>query len=137
MNLYDVEVVTPERRFLTGRASFMILRSTDGDLGILHGHTPLVTGLVPTPVDLRLEEGRRFVHVSGGFLEVRPERVTVLARTAEAAEDIDVGRAEAARDRAQERLRSPGPDVDVKRAKEALARAEGRLKTVQAAKESA
>lgn len=134
MKLYDLEVVTPERRVLTAKCSFMILRSADGDIGILPGHTPLITGVVPTPVDLRLEDRRAFLYVSGGFLEVRPEKVTLLARTAEAPESIDVDRARAAKARAEERLRAGGEDTDIQRAKAALTRAEARLKTVLLAK---
>ncbi len=133
---YDLALVTPERRHLVTKASFMVLRSRAGDLGILPGHTPLIAPLVPTPVDIRTETGRKWVFVSGGFLEVRPERVTVLARTAEDAEKIDVARAERAKARAEERIASPAEGVDITRAKAALARAEGRLKTVMEAKEA-
>ncbi|MHB1981219.1 MAG: ATP synthase F1 subunit epsilon, partial [Sulfobacillus sp.] len=91
----------------------MILRTEDGEIGVLHGHTPLVSPLVPTMVDLRLEqdsEGRRYLAVSGGFLEVRAEQVTVLARTAEWAGDIDQERAQSALMRAEEHLADSGAD---------------------------
>lgn len=133
MRLYDLEVVTPERIILQEPCSFLILRSLDGEIGVLGGHTPLITGLVPTPVDLRLESGRLFVAVSGGFLEVRPDKVTLLARTAERAEEIDLARAEAARERAQALLDQAPPGADLPRAQAALKRALARLKTVEMA----
>ncbi len=131
MNSYQLRVVTPERPFYEGPCTFMILRTEDGEIGVLHGHTPLVSPLVPTAVDLRLESdgtGRRFLAVSGGFLEVRPEQVTLLARTAEWASEIDRERAEAALERAEAQLADPASDRV--RAQRAKRRAEARLKAL-------
>lgn len=129
MKTYSVAVVTPEKAVFEGEASFVLLRSTEGDLGILKGHTPLVTELVAWPLEVRTEQGPRRYAVSGGFLDVRPERVTILARTAETPEEIDRPRAERALERAKKRLEDDKKaDVDRSRAKEALQRAEARLK---------
>lgn len=130
MTTYRAEIVTPERHVYRGEVEMTILRGSEGDLGILAHHIPLVTALVPGPVELRQADGSvQFVAVSGGFLEVRGTSLTILARTAERAEDIDEARAEAAKSRAEARLQSRGPDVDIARAEAALARALARLKT--------
>lgn len=133
MNSYQLKVVTPERPFFEGPCTFLILRTEDGEIGVLHGHTPLVSPLVPTMVDLRLvseDQNRRFLAVSGGFLEVRSEQVTLLARTAEWADEIDSQRAEAALARAEAQLLDPASDRP--RARLAKQRAEARLKAVAA-----
>jgi F-type H+-transporting ATPase subunit epsilon len=133
VNSYQLRIVTPERPFFEGACTFLILRTEDGEIGVLHGHTPLVSPLVPTMVDLRLEadsEGRRFLAVSGGFLEVRAEQVTVLARTAEWAGDIDQERAQSALMRAEEHLADSG--ADRQRARFAKRRAQARLQAAHA-----
>jgi F-type H+-transporting ATPase subunit epsilon len=133
VNSYQLRIVTPERPFFEGPCTFLIVRTEDGEIGVLHGHTPLVSPLVPTVVDLRLEndsEGRRYLAVSGGFLEVRPDKVTLLARTAEWAGEIDQERAEAARLRAEEHLLDTAADRE--RARFAKRRAEARLQAARA-----
>jgi F-type H+-transporting ATPase subunit epsilon len=132
---YRLEIVTPERRVFAGEVTMAILRGSEGDLGILARHIPLVTAVVPGPVELRRPDGAvDYAAVSGGFLEVRGESVTLLARTAEMADEIDEARAAAAKARAEERLKNPGADVDVARAEEALRRATARLRTVALAR---
>jgi F-type H+-transporting ATPase subunit epsilon len=128
MATYRAEIVTPERHVYSAEVEMTILTGSEGDLGVLAGHIPLVTAVVPCPVEIHEANGEvRFVAVSGGFLEVRGDRLTILARTAERAEDIDVARAEAARARAEEHLARPGSDSA--RARAAKARAEARLRT--------
>jgi F-type H+-transporting ATPase subunit epsilon len=98
-----------------------------GYLGILPGHAPLITELAVGEITYRDGQSTGRVSVAWGFAEVLPDKVTILAETAERAEDIDVSRAERARDRAQERLTKGGGEVDYARCQVALQRAETRL----------
>jgi len=123
-----VEVVTPERVVYSGQASMVIARGVQGDLGILPNHMPMVTPLKTAPVQIKVE-GDQVVRmaVSGGFMEVRGDKVTILAETAELPSDIDVERAKAAQGRAEKRLAEKYPEIDFQRAERALQRALARL----------
>jgi len=99
-----LEVVTPERTVLEDDVDIVIARGADGDLGILHGHEPLITPLDTGELMFRADGEEHHLAVSGGFLEVRPDKVVVLADVAERSEEIDRQRAEEARARAEERL---------------------------------
>lgn len=126
-----IEVITPERTVLWDRAESIIVPSADGYLGILANHAPLVAGLrAGVLFHGRPGDDKRRLAISGGFLEVADNHVTVLADTAELAEEIDVGRAEAAYKRAERRLRDYASRVDQARAEYALQRAVARLRTV-------
>jgi F-type H+-transporting ATPase subunit epsilon len=105
----------------------VVAPGVEGELGILPHHTPLMTMLQPG--ELRVKKGGEEVSlaVSGGFLEVRPDRVIVLADAAERAEEIDLARAEEAKRRAQERLSRHTPDIDAARAEAALRRSLARI----------
>jgi F-type H+-transporting ATPase subunit epsilon len=123
-----VEVVTPERVVYSGDAKMVIARGVEGDLGILPNHMPLVTPLKIAPVRIQQEGDKETkIAVSGGFMEVRGDKVTILAETAELPEDIDVARAQEAKARAEKRLIDKHPDLDVRRAELALQRALARL----------
>lgn len=124
-----LEVVTPQRVVLRERVEAVVVPSSNGYLGILANHAPMVTVLGLGIVQFgRFHGPKRKMAVSGGFLEVSRNRVTVLADTAELAEEIDVVRARSARERAVERLRRQAANVDVARAERALARALNRLR---------
>ena len=124
-----IEVVTPQRVVLRERAEAVVVPSPDGYLGVLPGHAPMVAVVSLGIVQFGRYHGpKRKIAVSGGFMEVSGNRVTILADTAELAEEIDVMRAKAARDRALARLRSRSPDIDYARAQRALARALNRLR---------
>jgi F-type H+-transporting ATPase subunit epsilon len=126
-----VEVVTPERVVYSGEAKMVIARGVEGDLGILPNHMPLVTPLKIAPVRIKTEGDKETkIAVSGGFMEVRGDKVTILAETAELPEDIDVERALAAKSRAEKRLIDKHPDLDIRRAERALQRAIARLQAV-------
>jgi len=126
-----LDVVTAERLVLTDQVDMVIAPGSEGELGILPHHTPLMTMLKPG--ELRLKKGNEeiLLAVTGGFLEVRPDHVIVLADAAERAEEIDAARAEAAKKRAQERLTQAGPAIDKTRAEAALRRALARLDVVE------
>lgn len=125
------EIVTAERQVYADEVDIVVAPGSEGELGILPHHAPLVTQLVPG--ELRVRRGNQEVSlfVSGGFLEVRPDKVVVLADTAERAEEIDVARAEEARRRAQERLRERPRDLDAARAELALRRSLVRLRLAE------
>ncbi|USG65405.1 F0F1 ATP synthase subunit epsilon [Brevibacillus ruminantium] len=128
MSKMTVEVVTPERVIFSGEANLVIARGVQGELGIMPNHMPLVTPLKIAPVRIKTEGGKEVVMaVSGGFMEVRGDKVTILAETAETPEDIDVARAKSAKERAEKRLSEKHPDLDVRRAERALQRALTRL----------
>lgn len=99
-----LEVVTPERRVLAEDADIVIARGVEGDLGILHGHERLVTPLATGELVYRVDGEENYLAVSGGFLEVSPDKVIVLADVAERSEEIDRQRAEEARARAEAQL---------------------------------
>jgi F-type H+-transporting ATPase subunit epsilon len=99
-----LEVVTPERTVLEDDADIVIARGAEGDLGVLHGHEPLITPLATGELVYRADGEDHHLAVSGGFLEVRPDKVVVLADVAERSDEIDRQRAEQARERAEQRL---------------------------------
>ncbi len=127
-----IEVVTPEKEVVNAEAQTVVAPGSEGEFGVLIGHTPFMTTLKTGSVRY-LEPGgtERYVFVSGGFAEALPNKVTVLAESAERRRDIDVARAEAARKRAEERLASQKENVDYMRAKAALDRALLRLRLAQ------
>ena len=126
-----VDIVTVEGRRFKGDADFVVAPGSEGELGILPQHIPLLTPLKPGTVKVRNDGEEQFFFVSGGFLEVRPDEVTVLADSAERAEDIDESRAEEARGRAADLLQQKLSNVDQAAASVALARAEARLRLAE------
>jgi F-type H+-transporting ATPase subunit epsilon len=127
-NKIRLDIVTPERIVYSEDVNMVIARATDGDIGILPGHAPLIAGLDIWPLRILRDEGELQVSICGGFIEVRPDKVTVLAGCAELPEEIDVKRAEAAKTRAESRLKAAAPDIDFERAEAALRRALIRLR---------
>jgi len=122
-------VVSVERTVFSDDVDMVLAPGIEGQLGILPHHAPLMTALVPGELIIR-RAGQEDLHmaVGGGFMEVRPDRVTILADSAERADEIDLERAEAARQRAEQRLRERPPGVDIARAETALKRSQVRLK---------
>lgn len=123
-----LDVVSAERVVYSDDVDAVIAPGVAGQLGILPYHTPLMTTLQVGELLVR-KDGEEFIlAISGGFLEVRPDRVIVLADAAERAEDIDINRAEEAKQRAEEQLRRRTPGIDVAQAEAALRRSMVRLK---------
>jgi F-type H+-transporting ATPase subunit epsilon len=122
----QLEVITPERLVLREAVDEVTLPGLDGELGILPEHTPLISQLQTGALTYRQSGEKRSLHVSGGFAEVLPDRVSVLTDVAEAAEDIDAERAKRSRERAEKRLQGGG-EIDVNRAQLKLQRAVTRL----------
>ena len=131
MNGLKVSIVTPDGPVYDSEVEMVSTKAETGELGILPGHIPLVAPLQIGAVRLKKGNSTEFVAVSGGFLEVRPEEVTILAQSAEKAESIDVARAQAAKKRAEQLLESKRDDVDFKRAELALQRAVNRIEVSQ------
>ncbi|AEF95446.1 ATP synthase epsilon chain [Desulfotomaculum nigrificans CO-1-SRB] len=126
-----LDIVTPEKVVFSEEIDFIVAPGADGELGILPEHAPLVTALKIGVMRVQ-QDGKFFkVAVSGGFMEVKNSRVVVLADTAERADEIDVERARAAKQRAEQRLASKSPDIDVARAEIALHKAINRLKAAE------
>ncbi len=122
-----LDIVTPERLVYSEDVNMVIARTTSGDIGILPGHAALVAALVIWPLRIISDSGEMPISVCSGFIEVQPEKVTVLASCAELPDEIDVKRAEAAKERAESLLRGNKEKIDVARAEAALKRAMIRL----------
>lgn len=128
MKTVQVNIVTPDGPVYDSEIAMVIAKTVSGDIGILPGHIPLVAPLEISAVKLKLADGsQKAVAVSGGFIEVRPDKISILAPSAEVAENIDLARAQAAKKRAEERLQSMSDDIDLKRAELALKRAINRI----------
>jgi F-type H+-transporting ATPase subunit epsilon len=127
-----LEVVTPEKYVVDEEVEIVVAPGVIGEFGVLIGHTPFLTTLKTGTVRYTDANGKeRFVFVSGGFAEALPDKVTVLAESAERRRDIDVARAKAAQQRAQDRLaQEKAEDIDFLRAQIALERAINRLNLV-------
>jgi F-type H+-transporting ATPase subunit epsilon len=122
-----LDIVSAERMVYSEEVDVVVAPGVQGQLGILPHHTPLMTTLLPGELRVRKGDEEYSLAISGGFLEARPDRIIVLADAAERAEEIDLARAEEAKQRAQERLSHPAPEVDVAQAEAALSRAFARL----------
>lgn len=138
MATIQLEIVSPDRVVYTADITMLIVRSTGGELGILPHHAPLVTGLVPHAMRVKYNDGEEeLLAVAGGFMEVQPDKITVLATAAEQPINIDINRAQRAYERARERIdafkqdSASNRDIDLSRAEAALERAIARLKATK------
>lgn len=133
MATIKLEIVSPDKVVYTADINMLIVRSTAGELGILPHHAPMVAGLVPHAMRVKIDGTESLIAVAGGFMEVQPEKITVLASAAELPVEIDVLRAQQAYDRAKKRLEEfkagvpKNPPIDGARAEIALRRAMARL----------
>jgi F-type H+-transporting ATPase subunit epsilon len=131
--LIKLEVVTPEKYVVSESAEIVMAPGTLGEFGVLRGHTPFLTSLKIGRLHYRDASGNeKVVFVSGGFAEALPDRVTVLAESAERRRDIDVKRAKASRERAQKRLSvDKTENINYERARASLYRAIERIKIAE------
>lgn len=125
--VFQLEIVTPEKKVVETAAEEIQIPGKNGYLGILPGHAPLITELSVGEIIYRENSSEQRLAVAWGFAEVLPNQVTILAETAERPNEIDVDRARKAKQRAEQRLTSGDTDVDVERALDALHRAEARI----------
>ncbi len=124
-----LEVVTPQKSVVSEEVEIVVAPGSEGEFGALKGHTTFLTSLKLGTLRYKGADGKeKFVFINGGFAEVLPQKVTILAESAERRKDIDVERAMKAKERAEKRLASKTPDTDLIRAEAALRRALQRLK---------
>jgi F-type H+-transporting ATPase subunit epsilon len=123
----ELQIVTPERLLLKEQVDEVEIPGSEGYFGVLPGHTPLLASLALGEMWYRRGQEKTFLSIAFGFAEVLPDRVTILARIAERADDIDVARAEAALKRAEERLAQQQTPIDYERARIALLKSLTRL----------
>lgn len=126
-----LEIVTAERTVFADDVSEVVAWGVEGQLGILPHHAPLMTMLQPGDLLIKKDDEEHYLAISGGFLEVRPDKVIILADACERAEEIDVERAEAARRRAEEILKTRPPEMDTAAAEAALRRSLARIKVAE------
>ena len=122
-----LEIVTAERVVYSEDVSVLVAPGEAGELGILPSHAPLLTTLAPGEMRVTKDGEETYMAVSGGFLEVIGNRVTILADTAEQADEIDIERAEVAMRRAEEQVASAASDMDLERALASMRRSQARL----------
>lgn len=127
MSTIKLDIVTPERVVYSKDIERLVATAIDGDIGILAGHTPLVTGLIPCV--LKITKGGDVIHisVSDGFMDVKPEGINVVVRTAEFPDEIDLERAKNSKERAEERLNSNDERINYTRASSSLKRSVARI----------
>lgn len=126
-----LEIVTAEGTVFADDVNEVVAWGIEGQLGILPHHAPLMTMLQPGDLLIRKDNEEHYLAISGGFLEVRPDKVIILADACERAEEIDIERAEAARRRADEILKTRPPDVDTAAAEAALRRSLARIRAAE------
>jgi len=127
-NLFDIEIICPDRVFHTGRAYMVEFNTTEGEIGVYKNHVPITTVLSPGVVTITDgNDQKKVAAVHSGFASILQDKVTLLAEIAEWPDEIDVQRAEAAKQRAEKRLSEHAEDLDVLRAEVALKKALVRL----------
>lgn len=126
-NRFELKIIEPDGIFFEGESDFLEFTSVEGEMGVYKNHIPLTTILEPCVMKIHNGGEKKKVAILGGFIEIQKERVTVLAEDANRPEEIDVTRAEAARQRARERLNKREAGLDMVRAEAALKRAVARI----------
>ncbi|MDA7687212.1 F0F1 ATP synthase subunit epsilon [Pseudomonadales bacterium] len=131
MPTMQCEIVSAEEQIFSGAIETVIATGLLGDLGVSHGHAPLLTGLKPGPVRVITEDDEAIYYVSGGFLEVQPDVITILADTAIRADDLDEAAALEAQKVAEQAVSNQNSELDYTRAAADLAAAVAQLRTIQ------
>ena len=131
MNTVNLDIVTPNGSvYEKDDVELVVFQTTAGEIGIMSGHIPTVAALKIGHIKVKFKNGTEYIAVSGGFVEIRQHKVSVIVQTAETASEIDVERAKLARQRAQSHL-DEEDNSDINRSKRALARAENRLRVAE------
>ena len=126
-NLFELKIIKPDGMFFEGEGEFLEFTSVEGRMGVYKNHIPLTTILEPCVIKIHANGETKKAAVLGGFIEIQKERITILAEDANWPEEIDVERAKAAKQRAEERLSIREAGLDVVRAEAALKRAMARI----------
>ncbi len=131
--MYSLNIVTPEEVFYEGEAVSLVAPGSEGYLGVLTDHAPLITALVPGKLTVKDQRNQETIFaIGGGFMEVFKNQVTILAHSIESIDRINYERAKEALERAQNRLRSKAREIDIPRALAAFHRAENRIRLYNA-----
>lgn len=126
-NLFTLRIITPDRVFYKGEVSLVEFNTTEGEIGVLKKHVPTTVIVSPGILTITEAEGTKEAALHAGFAEILQDEVVILAEVIEWPEEIDEERAEKAKERAEERLRSKTPETDILRAETALQRAMARI----------
>lgn len=130
-NLFTLKIITPDRVFFEGQVSMVEFNTTEGEIGIYKKHVPTTVIISPGILTITGEEGTKEAALHAGFVEILQEEVVILAEIIEWPDEIDRNRAEAAKARAEERLRTKTPETDILRAETALQRALARIHVIK------
>lgn len=130
-DLFELKIIEPDGIFFEGESSFLEFTSVDGQRGVYKNHIPTTTILEPCVMKIHHGDELKKAAIMGGFIEILPDRITVLAEDANWPDEIDVDRAKSAKQRAQQRLKRKEKGVDMRRAEFALKRAVARIDTVK------
>ncbi|MDY6981554.1 MAG: F0F1 ATP synthase subunit epsilon [Pseudomonadota bacterium] len=126
------DIASTEARIYSGRVESLVCTGTLGDMGILPGHAPLLSALIPGPVRIITQEGEEMIfYVSGGYVEVQPGTVNILADTAIRADDMDEAQAEQAKQDVETAIANRGAEFEYSRAATQLAEAAAQIRTIQ------
>lgn len=128
---FQLRIITPDRVFYEGEVTMVELNTTEGQIGVLPGHIPLTVIVKPGVLKIYESGSEKDAALHSGFVEILPDKITILAEIVEWPEEIDEKRAEAAMARAEERLRTKTPETDVARAETALLRAMARIQVLR------
>ena len=128
---FALKIITPDRSFFEGEVQMVEFNTTEGEIGIYKGHIPMTVIISPGILAITQGEEVKEAALHAGFAQITQDGVTILAEVVEWPDEIDVARAEAAKDRAQERLQSKTPETDIARAETALHRAMARIEVIK------
>jgi F-type H+-transporting ATPase subunit epsilon len=128
---FQLRIITPDRLFYEGEAEMVEFNTTEGQIGVLPGHIPMTVILKPGILKIYEPENEKEAALHAGFAEILSDKITILAEIVEWPEEIDMQRAENARERAEERLRTQALDIDVMRAEIALQKALTRISVLK------
>lgn len=129
-NLFTLKIITPDRIFYENQVSMVEFNTTEGEVGVYKRHVPTTVIISPGILTITEEEGTKEAALHAGFAEILQEEVVIMAEIIEWPDEIDVSRAEAARQRAEERLNSKTPETDILRAETSLQRALARIHVI-------
>ncbi|MDD3206322.1 MAG: ATP synthase F1 subunit epsilon [Lachnospiraceae bacterium] len=131
INEMKIKIITPDRVFYEDTASMVEFNTTEGEIGVLPGHIPMTVIIAPGILTITKGNEMKDAALHAGFAEILPDRITILAEIIEWPEEIDLTRAEEAKERAEERIRSKTPETDVARAETSLQRAIARIEVIK------
>ena len=131
MEDYKLRIITPDRVFYKGTADMIEFNTTEGEIGVLPGHIPMTVIIKPGVLTITEKDEVKEAALHSGFVEILPDRMTILAEVVEWPGEIDLERAEAAKKRAEERIKSHTPETDMARAETALMRAIARIQVLK------